>query len=166
MGVVKDYEMTEVQATMPLVIRKAGPADAPVIVEYNQLLAEESEGKKLDRAVLGPGVEKGLSDPAKCQYFLALDGAEVLGQMMITYEWSDWRNGWIWWIQSVYVRADARRRGVFKALYDHVSQTAKQSGEVAALRLYVDCHNEVAKKTYARLGMELTEYVVLERCPL
>src|SRR5262245_53938369 len=112
---------------MPLVIRQAGPADAPVIVEYNQQMAQETENKELDRAILLPGVEKALRDPAKGRYFLAVDGSETLGQMMITYEWSDWRNGWIWWIQSVYVRADARRRGVFKALYDHVCTTAKQT---------------------------------------
>jgi GNAT superfamily N-acetyltransferase len=164
--VVTDYELTEVQATMPLVIRQAGPADAPVIVEYNQQMAQETEDKKLDRAVLLPGVEKALHDPNKGRYFLAVDGTETLGQMMITYEWSDWRNGWIWWIQSVYVRADARRRGVFKALYDHVSQAAKQSADVVALRLYVERHNEVAKKTYLRLGMAITDYDILERYPL
>lgn len=151
---------------MPLVIRRAEPGDAPVIVEFNCLLAEESEGKKLDRRVLGPGVAKALADPAKCLYFLAQEGDQVLGQMMITYEWSDWRDGWIWWIQSVYVRSDARRRGVFKALFNHVCQIASDRRDVVALRLYVERENHVARQTYANLGLGPTGYIVLERCPL
>lgn len=150
---------------MPLAIRRATPADVAIVTDYNYRLAEESEDKKLDRAILTEGVRQALADEHKCRYFLGEEDGEVLGQMMVTYEWSDWRNGWIWWIQSVYVRADARRKGVFKALYDHVAQTARQQG-VVALRLYVDQGNDGARKTYARLGMAPTEYVVLERCPL
>src|SRR5262245_5068664 len=105
---------------MSITIRRAAPADAAVVTEFNRLLALESEGKTLGLAVLAAGVKAGLDDAAKGRYFLAEENGEVLGQMMITYEWSDWRNGWVWWIQSVYVRADARRRGVFRALYEHV----------------------------------------------
>jgi GNAT superfamily N-acetyltransferase len=150
---------------MPLRVRRATPADAAIIVEFNERLAAESEGKSLDRAILAPGVATALADEHRCLYFLGEDSGRVLGQMMVTYEWSDWRNGWIWWIQSVYVRAEARRQGVFKALYEHVSQAAREQG-VVGLRLYVDQTNEVAKKTYARLGLGPTEYVVLERYPL
>lgn len=151
---------------MPMTVRNATPADAATIVDFNRLLAEESEGKKLDLSILRPGVERALADQAKCLYFVAEDSGQTLGQLMITYEWSDWRNGWIWWIQSVYVRAEARRRGVFKAIYDRVRQTAQQRGDVVALRLYVEKENEIAQRTYHRLGMDPTGYIVLERCPL
>ena len=105
---------------MPWTVRAATPADAPLVIEFNRRLAEESEGKTLDPAVLGPGVRAALADPRKALYFLAEAEGSVAGQMMVTYEWSDWRNGWLWWIQSVYVRPEARRRGVFRALFEHV----------------------------------------------
>jgi GNAT superfamily N-acetyltransferase len=151
---------------MPLAIRRATPADAAVIVDFNRRLAEESEGKTLDRSVLARGVAAGLADPRKALYFVAEEDGAVLGQIMITTEWSDWRNGWMWWIQSVYVRADSRRRGVFRALFDHVYQTARNDPEVVGLRLYVEQDNHVAHQTYGRMGMEWTRYLVLERYPL
>jgi GNAT superfamily N-acetyltransferase len=151
---------------MPLTIRRATPADAAVIAEFNRLLALESEGKALDAAVLAAGVAAGLADPRKALYFVAEEGGAVLGQTMVTFEWSDWRNGWVWWIQSVYVRADARRRGVFRALYEHVRRAAAADPDVIALRLYVERENHAAQQTYARLGMQRTGYVVLEEHPL
>src|SRR5438105_3262079 len=98
---------------MPLNVRAATAADAAVVVEFNRLLAEESEGKTLDPALLRPGVTAVLADPVKGLYFLAEEAGVALGQMGLTFEFSDWRNGWMWWIQSVYVRPEARRRGVF-----------------------------------------------------
>ncbi len=151
---------------MALTVRRATPADAPVIVEFNRLLALESEGKTLDLTLLTPGVAAGLADPNKALYFVAEDGPTVLGQMMVTFEWSDWRNGWFWWIQSVYVRAEARRRGVFRALYEHVAQTARTDKGVIGLRLYVEHENHSAQQTYQRMGMEWTTYHVLEKYPL
>ena len=151
---------------MPLTIRRAGPADAAVVAEFNRLLAEESEGKALDSAVLAAGVAAGLADPHKSAYFLAEQDAAALGQIMYTTEWSDWRNGWFWWIQSVYVRPEARRRGVFRALFDHVAAAARADPEVIGLRLYVETENHVARETYQRLGLGPTGYVVLERYPL
>jgi len=148
---------------MALVIRKGTPADAPVIIDYNRRMAQETEGKRLDDAVLTAGVMRALADPAKGIYFVGQEDSEVLGQMMITWEWSDWRNGWFWWIQSVYVRGDARRKGVFKALFEHVCQAAKQSEDVIGIRLYVDRHNEAAKKAYLRLGFVITDYDMLEQ---
>ena len=150
---------------MPLTIRRGTPADAAVIVEFNRLLAHESEGKALDLTKLLPGVRAGLADPWKSRYFLAEEGGEALGQMAVTFEWSDWRNGWFWWVQSVYVRADARRRGVFRALFEHVHRSARDAG-VVGLRLYVERANHVAQQTYASMGLGPTGYVVLERCPL
>ena len=150
---------------MPLAIRRATPADAPTIVEFNRLLAEESEGKVLDSAVLACGVAKALADPHKCRYFVAEDAGTILGQTMVTYEWSDWRDGWIWWIQSVYVQPEARQRGVFRALYEHIRATARQEG-VVGIRLYVEDHNQRAHETYYRLGMKRAGYFVLEQLPL
>ncbi len=151
---------------MAVRVRQATPADAAVIVEFNRLLAQESEGKTLDPAVLGAGVAAQLADPQKGLYFVAEDDAVILGQLGLTFEWSDWRNGWMWWIQSVYVRRDARRRGVFGTLFEYVRQAALQDGQVVGLRLYVDRDNHGAQKTYERLGMEASGYFVLEKCPL
>jgi GNAT superfamily N-acetyltransferase len=151
---------------MPMTIRAATLADAPVVVEFNCLLAQESEGKTLDAALLTPGVAAGLSDPHKGRYFIAEEDGKVLGQVGVTYEWSDWRNGWMWWIQSVYVRPEARRRGIFRALFGHVEKTARADPEVIGLRLYVERENHVAQQTYERLGMIETGYFVLEKHPL
>src|SRR5438128_1174688 len=115
----KAYQLQEGEATMPLCIRPATLDDADVIVEFNRRLAEESEGKALDLSLLRPGVEAGLADPNKGVYFVAEDDGVLVGQIMITAEWSDWRNGWFWWIQSVYVCPDHRRRGVFRSLFKH-----------------------------------------------
>jgi GNAT superfamily N-acetyltransferase len=151
---------------MPLSIRKASISDAAVVSEFNRLLALESEGKTLDAALLRAGVAAGLADPTKSVYFLAEEGGAAVGQMMYTLEWSDWRNGWFWWIQSVYVRPEARRRGVFRALFEHVHQAAQVDGNVIGLRLYVERENQVAQKTYQRMGLEPAGYLVFERYPL
>jgi GNAT superfamily N-acetyltransferase len=151
---------------MTLTIRRAGPTDVAVVAEFNRLLAVESEGKTLDNTVLTAGVAAGLADPNKSVYFLAEEDGEAVGQIMYTTEWSDWRNGWFWWIQSVYVRAAARRRGVFRALFEHVYQAARADGQVIGLRLYVERANEAAQETYRRMGMEAAGYLVFERYPL
>jgi ribosomal protein S18 acetylase RimI-like enzyme len=151
---------------MPLSLRQAVPADAPIVVEFNRLLALESEGLTLDLTLLAPGVAAALADPRKGLYFVAEEDGEVVGQVMITYEWSDWRNGWIWWIQSVYVRPEYRGRGVFRALYEHIYKMAAADPEIIGLRLYVEQENLRAQEVYRRLGMERTGYFVLERCPL
>ena len=150
---------------MPLVIRPAAVADAPIVTAFNAQLALESEHKKLDPDVLAPGVLAALGDPDRARYFVADEDGHVVGQMMLTREWSDWRNGWIWWIQSVYVRNDRRRHGVFRALYEHVRRTARSEG-VVGLRLYVEQENHAAQEVYRRLGMQRSGYLVLEECPL
>jgi GNAT superfamily N-acetyltransferase len=129
-------------------------------------LANESENLVLDPARVKAGVEALLRDPAKGTYFVAEAGGAVVGQLLITHEWSDWRNGDFWWLQSVYVRSDFRRRGVFQALFDHVLAGAKRQGDVAGIRLYVENHNDPALKAYHRLGLEETHYRVLERLVL
>ena len=151
---------------MPLTIRPAGPADTTVVIEFNRLLAEETEGKSLDPGQLGPGVAAVLADPVKGLYFLAEDQGRTVGQIGLTFEFSDWRNGWFWWIQSVYVRPEARRQGVFRALYRHVQQMAQKDAAVVGLRLYVEEANRAAQETYFNLGMTRTGYFVLEKYPL
>lgn len=147
---------------MPFSIRRAVPADAPAIARFNILLARETEDVTLDPAVIGPGVEAALADPGKCLYFVAEEGGRLLGQTMVTYEWSDWRNGWIWWIQSVYVAEEAREGGVFKALHARVVDEARKAGAVG-IRLYVFDGNLRAQKVYLRLGMKEGHYRVLEQ---
>src|SRR4051794_33001385 len=104
---------------MPLLIRPAGPADLAAVVEFNRRLAAETEGKALDPDLLVPGVRAVLADAHRGRYFVADAGGAVCGQVGVTLEWSDWRNGWFWWIQSVYVDAAHRRRGVFRRLFEH-----------------------------------------------
>lgn len=144
-------------------VRDAAPADGDVIVEYNRRLAEETEGMHLARERIVPGVDAVLADPRKGRYYLACAGGEIVGQVMITYEWSDWRNGWIWWLQSVYVAAGHRRRGVFRRLFEHVQQRAEAEPDVVGLRLYVENGNARAQETYVNLGMRPAGYHVLER---
>jgi ribosomal protein S18 acetylase RimI-like enzyme len=124
-------------------------------------MAMETEKLALDAKVIGPGVRAIFDDPAKGAYFVAEVERRVAGCLMITHEWSDWRNGDIWWIQSVYVHADFRRRGVFSALYRHVQREARAAGAVG-IRLYMEEDNSAAQATYERLGMQLTHYRVLE----
>lgn len=147
---------------MKTTIRQATSKDASVIVRFNALIAEETEHRVLDSERLGKGVETILSDPSKGIYFLAeLDG-NAIGQLMITYEWSDWRNGNFWWIQSVYVDRLHRGEGVFRSLYRHVCDLASQRADVCGLRLYVESQNERARRTYEQLGMKKARYEMYE----
>ncbi len=151
---------------MTLTIRPATPADAPVVAAFNVALARESESKELDPVLLTAGVGAVLADPSKGVYTLAESGGEVVGQMMLTYEWSDWRNGWFWWVQSVYVRPDARRGGVFRALFaDTLARAAADPG-VIGVRLYMEPGNDHARATYRALGLVEAGYEVFELYPL
>jgi len=147
-------------------IRPAASDDLEIIVDFSARLAAESEGIELDRDILTSGVNSALEDSSKARYFLAEAAGEggsleIAGQLMITYEWSDWRNGMFIWIQSVYVRAEHRRKGVFKALYEHVKTLASSPG-YCGVRLYVHDGNSSARETYLRLGMVEPHYTVLE----
>ena len=148
---------------MPFTVRSATPDDAATVAEFNRRLAVETENKVLDADTLAAGVAAILGDRTKGRYFVADDGAEVIGQMMITYEWSDWRNGWIWWLQSVYVRADRRRSGVFRAILEHIVGEARREGDVVAIRLYVERENSTAQATYQNLGFEEMHFNLMGR---
>ncbi|HEY1380076.1 MAG TPA: GNAT family N-acetyltransferase [Gemmataceae bacterium] len=148
---------------MPLTVRTATPADVAVIVEYNCRLGRETEHTELDPATVAAGAAAAIADPArKGPYFLACDGDDVVGQTQVTFEWSDWRNGWFWWVQSVYVRADYRGRGVFRTLYEHVRQQARQAGDVVGVRLYVERDNRPAQETYRRMGMTELPFFLMQ----
>jgi GNAT superfamily N-acetyltransferase len=146
---------------MPLV-RDATLADLDFIVDSNARIAEETEHRTLDRGYLVPGVRAVLTDPGKGRYFIAEETRRPVGQLMYTTEWSDWRNGAFWWIQSVYVRQEARRRGVFSLLYRHLEGLARSSPDVCGIRLYMEGHNATARATYLKLGLVDSGYQVLE----
>ena len=147
---------------MELKIREAALSDAQVIAAFNVRLAEESEGLRLDAATVQAGVAAELNDPTKGIYYVAEIEGAVVGQLMITYEWSDWRNGTIWWIQSVYVKPEFRRVGLFRALFNHVQTLARTRKDVCSLRLYVHADNTRASQSYERLGMTRTHYEIFE----
>ena len=147
---------------MKPIIRSAQPADAATIAEFNQRLASESEEKMLADALVGPGVQTVLADPSLGRYFMAEVNDQVVGQLMITFEWSDWRNGLFWWIQSVYVAPEARRKGVFSALYRQVAELAQADPSICGIRLYVEENNARAQETYRAMGMVDTTYRVME----
>lgn len=145
-------------------IRRAVAGDAAIISEFNLRLAAETEDLVLNPVVLIPGVEAALAPGSHAAYFVAESGGQVIGQVMITYEWSDWRNGAIWWFQSVYVHPDWRGGGVFRRLYEHVIRTGQQEGAVG-FRLYVVDENTSAQEAYRRMGMKPSHYVVWEQFP-
>lgn len=143
-------------------IRDAVPDDRSTITTWNLALADETEEKGLDAAILDEGVQRVLDDPSLGRYFIAEIDGRAVGQLMLTYEWSDWRNGLFWWIQSVYVTPDARKSGVFTALYRHVESLARAEPAVCGLRLYVHDSNTRAVEVYRRLGMHDGHYRVME----
>jgi len=147
---------------MTLTVRPAVEADAEFLTQGNIAMALEAERKQLDPATVGLGVRAVLDDPGKGRYFVAERDRRVVGQLMITYEWSDWRNGTFWWIQSVYVTPEARRAGVFRALFHHLETLAEGDRSVCGIRLYVERENERALATYRRCGLEDGGYCIME----
>lgn len=143
-------------------IRLATADDAEVLVEFNAAMALETEGKELLPEVIGAGVRSLLQKDASGFYVVAEERGRVVGSLLITKEWSDWRNGEFWWIQSVYVRPELRRQGVYKRLYRQVQEMAAKDPGVCGFRLYVERENRHAQATYAALGMKETRYMVFE----
>jgi GNAT superfamily N-acetyltransferase len=147
---------------MELIIRQATLQDAQIITQFNALMGEETEGKKLDKRTLTKGVQAVLTDEAKGLYYVAEVDGGVVGQLMITYEWSDWRNANFWWIQSVYVEKEYRGRGVFTSLFRHVREIAEKRSDVCGIRLYVEKSNARAQSVYEQLGMHRSHYEMFE----
>lgn len=148
-------------------IRKAELQDAIVIAEFNQAMALETENKQLDKDTIQAGVARMITDTDLGFYLVALfnDGSgddEIAGCLAITTEWSDWRNGLFWWIQSVYVAEPFRRKGIFSRMYQQVHDLAKKEENVCGIRLYAEKDNGSAIRTYLKLGMMETEYRILE----
>ena len=142
--------------------RDAVPADAGAIIEFQLAMAHDTENVALDRGILTRGVEAVFANPAYGRYFVAESGGTVVGSLLITYEWSDWRNGNVWWIQSVYVAESHRRRGIYAGLYQHVRAMVEARPEIRGIRLYVDNRNKPAQEVYRKLGMEGEHYRVFE----
>ncbi len=146
-----------------ITVRPATLADLEVLVRFNAAIAKETEGRNLDMKRLRKGTRAVLESSARGFYLVAETKAGVVGQLFVTYEWSDWRNGLFWWIQSVYVEPSVRGRGVYRALHAHVLSDARARGDVCGLRLYVEKENEAAQEAYTRLGMTRTPYRVYEQ---
>jgi ribosomal protein S18 acetylase RimI-like enzyme len=149
--------------TLPIEIRDARPADIALLAGFAVAMAWETEHKRLDPETVQRGVGAVLEQAARGRYFIAARGDDVVGTAMLTYEWSDWRDGDWWWLQSVDVMPAARRSGVFRALHSHILQAAGQASRVCGLRLYVEHENVAAQATYAALGMRDAGYRMLEQ---
>ena len=145
-----------------IVVRNARLRDVPTLTDFNVAMARETENKVLSPAKVRAGMRSVLRHPDHGFYLVAEVNGQVAGSLLVTREWSDWRNGVFWWIQSVYVPPQFRKRGIYRALYDAVKARAKSNSEVCGFRLYVERSNRAARSVYSRLGMTATEYRIYE----
>jgi len=143
-------------------IRIANALDAESLVEFNQAMALETEGKRLDPDKISSGVAAVFADEKKGFYVVAEDSGAIVGGLMVTYEWSDWRNAWFWWIQSVYIRPEARGQGLYTRMYQFVKERAAETGNVCGFRLYVETENLHAQGVYDAVGMQRSHYIMYE----
>ncbi len=148
-----------------ITIRVAEAQDAASLVAFNQAMALETEGKTLDPQKIGAGVSAVFADEKKGFYVVAESGDAILGGLMVTYEWSDWRNAWFWWIQSVYILPEGRGHGLYSRMYLFVKEKAAEQGNVCGFRLYVENDNYHAQKVYEKLGMAASHYLMYESEP-
>ncbi|EAZ91930.1 GNAT family N-acetyltransferase [Crocosphaera chwakensis] len=144
-------------------IRLAQPSDGKNIANFNQAMAKETENKVLVPHVILAGVNTLLKNPSQGFYIVAEVDSKVVGCLMITREWSDWRNGVFWWIQSVFVLKNYRRRGVYRRMYEFVKELASNKEDVCGFRLYVEQDNLIAQETYNALGMKQLPYLMFEQ---
>lgn len=147
---------------MQTTIRKAQVSDIEALVNFNQLMAKETEGKQLDGDILTLGVSNLINDANKGFYLVAEVDKQVVGSLMVTTEWSDWRNSEFWWVQSVYIVSKFRRKGLYSALYNEVKALGDKAQNVCGYRLYVERENRVAQRTYQALDMEESHYLMFE----
>ena len=143
-------------------VRNATLEDAATIAAFQVAMALETEELALDPDVVNEGVAAVFRDPSKGRYFVAEDAGAVVASLMITHEWSDWRNGLVWWIQSVYVQPEYRKKGVYTQMYRHIKNQVETSADIRGVRLYVDKRNIPAQKVYTRLGMNGSHYDTYE----
>ena len=144
-----------------ITIRKARTEDADSIIDFQQKMAWETEKISLVPEIITRGVNSVFANPFYGEYWVAEEDNSVVASLLITYEWSDWRNSNVWWFQSVYVMPAFRRKGIFRSIYSHIKKEADRQG-VAGLRLYVESNNTEAKKTYEALGMKSGHYLMYE----
>ena len=144
-----------------IIITKGQIEDVESIAQFQVDMAMESEGTQLDKDTVTKGVSAAMADENKGLYYIARVDGKAVGSLMLTREWSDWNNGWYWWIQSVYVAPDYRRQGVYKSMYQAVCTDAKQQN-IAQVRLYVDKTNTRGQKVYSSLGMQESHYLIYE----
>lgn len=147
---------------MEIIIIEAEAQHIGDIKEFQLAMALETEGLKLDGDILEKGIEAVINDSSRARYFIAKVGEKIAGMLMITTEWSDWRNGWVWWIQSVYVAPEYRNRGVYSSLYSFIKEEVSRREDVRGLRLYVDKRNAKAQAVYQKLGMNGDHYTTYE----
>lgn len=143
-------------------IRIADAKDADSLVQFNQAMALETEGKQLESAKITNGVAAVFEDESKGFYVVAEMGEAIVGGLMVTFEWSDWRNAWFWWIQSVYIRPELRGQKLYSRMYDFVKERAAEAGNVCGFRLYVESDNRNAQKVYDAVGMRASHYLMYE----
>lgn len=151
-----------VSKEMGIQIRRGEPRDTAVLAGFNIAMAEETENLKLLPEVITAGVAAILADAGRGFYLVAENEGQIAGALMVTSEWSDWRNGFFWWIQSVYVRPEFRRHGIYRSLHEYLRELARTEPNICGLRLYVERENERAQATYSRLGMHETHYLLYE----
>jgi len=145
-----------------LIIRDGKISDVKTIVRFQKDMAKETENRALSDDYINPGVMAVFNEDEKGFYLVAESNGEVVGSLLVTYEWSDWRNGWFWWIQSVYVAKEWRRKGVYRYLNDEVTQRCRKTRGVCGIRLYVERNNTIAQNVYKNLGMKETDYLLYE----
>ncbi len=149
--------------THKVTIRRARPDDADALAAFNIAMAQETEHKHLDPATVARGGRAVLANADYGFYVVAVVAGEIVGSLLVTYEWSDWRCGLFWWVQSVYVRPESRRHGIFRQLYASVQGEASRTPDVCGLRLYVEDANHAAHQVYATIGMQRTPYHLYEQ---
>ncbi len=145
-----------------MIVREARTSDIPSLLDFQLKMALETENVQLEILPLTQGMNKLFRDPGKAKYYVAEVNGEIAGCLMTTFEWSEWRCGTILWIQSVYVAGPWRKKGVFKAMYQHIHQLVSEDPDLKGIRLYVDKTNATAQKVYSGLGMNGDHYTVFE----